>query len=138
GAGQGVQSVLLGAGHRGDGAVLRRALAHEQRKHEIRRAQRVRAQQGAHRGARAQPARAIDRAGEGREGHRNSFGSTEREDGEHGGESGRTGERGNGGERENGEKGGAGDRKSTRLNSSHAWISYPAFCWRKKKITTRR
>src|SRR3712207_2195162 len=30
----------------------------------------------------------------------------------------------------------AGDRKSTRLNSSHANISYAVFCLKKKKITT--
>src|SRR3712207_6945944 len=29
-----------------------------------------------------------------------------------------------------------GDRKSTRLNSSHANISYAVFCLKKKKITT--
>jgi len=28
---------------------------------------------------------------------------------------------------------GAGDRKSTRLNSSHANISYAVFCLKKKK-----
>src|SRR5438105_7587283 len=28
-----------------------------------------------------------------------------------------------------------GDRKSTRLNSSHEWISYAVFCLKKKKIT---
>src|SRR6266536_2470664 len=27
------------------------------------------------------------------------------------------------------------DRKSTRLNSSHEWISYAVFCLKKKKIT---
>src|SRR6266536_4660008 len=27
------------------------------------------------------------------------------------------------------------DRKSTRLNSSHAWISYAGVCWKTKKIT---
>src|ERR1017187_1250024 len=27
-----------------------------------------------------------------------------------------------------------GDRKSTRLNSSHRWISYAVFCLKKKKI----
>src|SRR5260370_42716055 len=26
-----------------------------------------------------------------------------------------------------------GDRKSTRLNSSHTWISYAVFCFKKKK-----
>src|SRR3712207_7480401 len=31
---------------------------------------------------------------------------------------------------------GAGDRKSTRLNSSHANISYAVFCLKKKKQTT--
>src|SRR3712207_7272225 len=30
------------------------------------------------------------------------------------------------------------DRKSTRLNSSHANISYAVFCLKKKKITKRR
>src|SRR3712207_7210977 len=30
----------------------------------------------------------------------------------------------------------AGDRKSTRLNSSHANISYAVFCLKKKKTTT--
>src|SRR3712207_9490686 len=30
---------------------------------------------------------------------------------------------------------GAGDRKSTRLNSSHANISYAVFCLKKKKYT---
>src|SRR5437588_5246725 len=29
-----------------------------------------------------------------------------------------------------------GDRKSTRLNSSHTVISYAVFCLKKKKITT--
>src|SRR5207247_9708494 len=29
------------------------------------------------------------------------------------------------------------DRKSTRLNSSHEWISYAVFCLKKKKINTR-
>src|SRR5438105_15435288 len=29
-----------------------------------------------------------------------------------------------------------GDRKSTRLNSSHEWISYAVFCLKKKKVTT--
>src|SRR2546426_3290558 len=32
-------------------------------------------------------------------------------------------------------KGGEGDRKSTRLNSSHLVISYAVFCLKKKKIT---
>src|SRR5207245_8936952 len=32
------------------------------------------------------------------------------------------------------EVGGAGDRKSTRLNSSHGSISYAVFCLKKKKI----
>src|SRR2546429_10028946 len=33
------------------------------------------------------------------------------------------------------EEGGAGaDRKSTRLNSSHGYISYAVFCLKKKKI----
>src|SRR3989475_5803535 len=30
---------------------------------------------------------------------------------------------------------GEGDRKSTRLNSSHSQISYAVFCLKKKKIT---
>src|SRR5438105_5598849 len=29
------------------------------------------------------------------------------------------------------------DRKSTRLNSSHEWISYAVFCLKKKKKNTR-
>src|SRR5205809_3994928 len=29
------------------------------------------------------------------------------------------------------------DRKSTRLNSSHGYISYAAFCWKKKKSPSR-
>src|SRR5438105_10536294 len=29
------------------------------------------------------------------------------------------------------------DRKSTRLNSSHEWISYAVFCLKKKKHTVR-
>src|SRR3712207_7846692 len=33
--------------------------------------------------------------------------------------------------------GGALDRKSTRLNSSHANISYAVFCLKKKKINTQ-
>src|SRR2546429_5777381 len=38
---------------------------------------------------------------------------------------------------------GQGDRKSTRLNSSHGYISYAVFCLKKKKqqqviVTTRR
>src|SRR2546430_11805812 len=32
---------------------------------------------------------------------------------------------------------GCGDRKSTRLNSSHSQISYAVFCLKKKKHTTR-
>src|SRR2546422_4834767 len=38
-----------------------------------------------------------------------------------------------------GERGGGEDRKSTRLNSSHGYISYAVFCLKKKKkknITT--
>src|SRR2546427_3918344 len=31
-----------------------------------------------------------------------------------------------------------GDRKSTRLNSSHSQISYAVFCLKKKKTTTTR
>src|SRR2546422_5981348 len=30
------------------------------------------------------------------------------------------------------------DRKSTRLNSSHGYISYAVFCLKKKKINVRR
>src|SRR5438105_11679334 len=30
-----------------------------------------------------------------------------------------------------GEEGGSADRKSTRLNSSHEWISYAVFCLKK-------
>src|SRR2546429_874009 len=30
------------------------------------------------------------------------------------------------------------DRKSTRLNSSHGYISYAVFCLKKKKITEQR
>src|SRR5438105_9209667 len=30
------------------------------------------------------------------------------------------------------------DRKSTRLNSSHEWISYAVFCLKKKKLTRSR
>src|SRR5438105_8069860 len=30
------------------------------------------------------------------------------------------------------------DRKSTRLNSSHEWISYAVFCLKKKKAETRQ
>src|SRR6266536_4801313 len=30
------------------------------------------------------------------------------------------------------------DRKSTRLNSSHEWISYAVFCSKKKKISCMR
>src|SRR5687768_17992670 len=33
-------------------------------------------------------------------------------------------------------RGGAGDRKSTRLNSSHGYISYAVFCLKKKKQDT--
>src|SRR2546429_4202836 len=31
-----------------------------------------------------------------------------------------------------------GDRKSTRLNSSHGYISYAVFCLKKKKTTRKR
>src|SRR4051794_41743081 len=34
------------------------------------------------------------------------------------------------------ERGGPGDRKSTRLNSSHPSISYAVFCLKKKNILT--
>src|SRR5689334_24185505 len=33
-------------------------------------------------------------------------------------------------------RGGMGDRKSTRLNSSHSSISYAVFCLKKKNTTT--
>src|SRR3712207_9008461 len=39
------------------------------------------------------------------------------------------------GQGERGEQDGPADRKSTRLNSSHANISYAVFCLKKKKIT---
>src|SRR2546429_5226296 len=32
----------------------------------------------------------------------------------------------------------AGDRKSTRLNSSHGYISYAVFCLKKKNISSHR
>src|SRR2546422_2527005 len=32
----------------------------------------------------------------------------------------------------------SGDRKSTRLNSSHGYISYAVFCLKKKKTTENR
>src|SRR2546429_1979000 len=35
-----------------------------------------------------------------------------------------------------GEGSGSADRKSTRLNSSHGYISYAVFCLKKKKKTT--
>src|SRR2546422_5592594 len=34
-------------------------------------------------------------------------------------------------------KSGPGDRKSTRLNSSHGYISYAVFCLKKKKKTDK-
>src|SRR5438105_9848737 len=34
-------------------------------------------------------------------------------------------------------RGDAEDRKSTRLNSSHEWISYAVFCLKKKKKTNQ-
>src|SRR2546422_5470780 len=37
------------------------------------------------------------------------------------------------GEREQSEQGAQRDRKSTRLNSSHGYISYAVFCLKKKK-----
>src|SRR5207247_11126503 len=33
---------------------------------------------------------------------------------------------------------GSSDRKSTRLNSSHEWISYAVFCLKKKNISSAR
>src|SRR5438105_5809341 len=33
---------------------------------------------------------------------------------------------------------GRGDRKSTRLNSSHEWISYAVFCLKKKNANNAR
>src|SRR5438477_2482821 len=41
--------------------------------------------------------------------------------------------RGKGGGRRGNERRGGGDRKSTRLNSSHMSISYAVFCLKKKK-----
>src|SRR2546421_2015377 len=38
--------------------------------------------------------------------------------------------------RHGGERAGRGDRKSTRLNSSHDQISYAVFCLKKKKHNT--
>src|SRR2546426_7328381 len=57
----------------------------------------------------------------------------------HRGEKGRHGHvrtraRGGGGTR--GARGALGDRKSTRLNSSHLVISYAVFCLKKKSTTT--
>src|SRR2546430_5784398 len=42
--------------------------------------------------------------------------------------------------RRSGTKAGGGDRKSTRLNSSHSQISYAVFCLKKKKnlVTAQR
>src|SRR5438105_7760233 len=37
-----------------------------------------------------------------------------------------------------GEETATGDRKSTRLNSSHEWISYAVFCLKKKKKKTEK
>src|SRR5687768_18307174 len=31
-----------------------------------------------------------------------------------------------------------GDRKSTRLNSSHGYISYAVFCWKKNKSVSEK
>src|SRR2546427_6918117 len=45
----------------------------------------------------------------------------------------REGGRGAGGDVERGARRAAGDRKSTRLNSSHSQISYAVFCLKKKK-----
>src|SRR5438105_12362500 len=36
-----------------------------------------------------------------------------------------------------GDRAGERDRKSTRLNSSHEWISYAVFCLKKKKKTNK-
>src|SRR3712207_7185115 len=41
-------------------------------------------------------------------------------------------------ERSSAHGGAAADRKSTRLNSSHANISYAVFCLKKKKTNTHR
>src|SRR5271170_8195756 len=38
----------------------------------------------------------------------------------------------------NAARGFSGDRKSTRLNSSHEWISYAVFCLKKKKKTKQQ
>src|SRR5438034_3462976 len=42
------------------------------------------------------------------------------------------------GEGVDGERGRGGDRKSTRLNSSHTVISYAVFCLKKKKKNTHQ
>jgi hypothetical protein len=81
GAHEGVHRVLLDAGHRADRAVLARALAHEHGQHEVGGAQGVLPHEGAHRGAAAEAAGPVERAGEGRAGqgragHRVSFGGT--------------------------------------------------------------
>src|SRR2546422_11202806 len=39
---------------------------------------------------------------------------------------------------DNGRDRGTGDRKSTRLNSSHGYISYAVFCLKKKKKKTQQ
>src|SRR2546422_4673113 len=41
------------------------------------------------------------------------------------------------GQLEGGEREEIGDRKSTRLNSSHGYISYAVFCLKKKKKNTQ-
>src|SRR5207247_9195628 len=53
-------------------------------------------------------------------------------DGMVGGTSAPCGRRGIGFRTEGGPQGRIGDRKSTRLNSSHEWISYAVFCLKKK------
>src|SRR3712207_8377551 len=45
---------------------------------------------------------------------------------------------GRGGRGRGKQDGGRGDRKSTRLNSSHANISYAVFCLKKNNILTHR
>src|SRR5207247_11467373 len=70
--------------------------------------------------------RAVARASRGRVGRRAASRAARRRD--HPGEL----ERRARSDRAGGERG-ARDRKSTRLNSSHEWISYAVFCLKKKK-----
>src|SRR5438105_11668277 len=45
---------------------------------------------------------------------------------------------GGGGRDKDRDRGPSRDRKSTRLNSSHEWISYAVFCLKKKKKKRKR